>query len=82
MRKPPMQRAVDEAVRRVGSLKRLAERLDITRQAIQHWTSVPVKHVLTLEALSGVTRYELRPDIYGSDPEGQSRSNGRQVRAA
>ncbi len=66
MRKTSMQRAVDEAVRREGSLKRVAERLGVTRQAMQQWVSVPVKRVLTLEAISGVSRYDLRPDIYGS----------------
>ncbi len=65
MCKRALERAVDEAVRREGSLKRVAERLKVSRQAIQQWTSVPVKRVLMLEAMSGVSRYELRPDVYG-----------------
>ncbi len=68
MRKRPMERAVEEAVRREGSLRRVAERLGVTRQAMQQWTSVPVKRVLALEAMSGVSRYDLRPDIYGPEP--------------
>ena len=69
MCKPSMQRAVDEAVRQTGSLKRLAERLGISRQALQQWRSVPVKHVLALEQISGVSRYDLRPDVYGPAPK-------------
>ena len=69
MCKPSMQRAVSNAVQQVGSLKRLAERLGISRQALQQWHSVPVKHVLALEQLSGVSRYELRPDVYGPAPK-------------
>lgn len=69
MCKPSTQRAVDEAVRQVGSLKRLAERLNISRQALQQWSSVPVRHVLALEAITGISRYELRPDVYGEAPK-------------
>ncbi len=65
MRNAAMERAVDEAIRREGSLRRVAERLGVSRQAMQQWTLVPVRRVLMLEAMSGVSRYELRPDIYG-----------------
>ena len=64
-----LERAVDEAIRREGSLRRVAERLGVTRQAIQQWTSVPVKRVLMMEEMSDVSRYELRPDIYGEAPQ-------------
>ena len=74
MRKRPMERAVEEAVRREGSLRRVAERLGVTRQAMQQWTSVPVKRVLALEAMSGVSRYDLRPDIYGPEPADAERA--------
>ncbi len=74
MRKRPMERAVEEAVRREGSLRRVAERLGVSRQAMQQWTSVPVKRVLALEAMSGVSRYDLRPDIYGPEPAAAERA--------
>jgi len=63
-----MQRAVDEAVRRVGSKGRLAKRLGISRQAVDQWEKVPAERVLALESISGVSRYQLRPDIYGPGP--------------
>ena len=68
MCKAAMQRAVDEAVRQSGSYSRLAQRLGISRQALQQWASIPVRHVLLMERLSGVSRYELRPDVYGPPP--------------
>ena len=71
MSKRATRKAVDEAVRRYGSLKAVAKRLKITPQAIVQWPSIgpPAKHVLALEQMSGVLRYDLRPDIYGPDPE-------------
>ena len=72
MRKLSKQRAVDEAVRRLGSISQLARRLGITRQAIQQWTTVPVQHVLAMEEISGVSRYEMRPDVYGTVSRGPS----------
>lgn len=43
----------------------------IKTQAVSQWETCPVNHVLTLESATGgqVTRYDLRPDIYGRQPE-------------
>ncbi|WP_375732221.1 YdaS family helix-turn-helix protein [Xylella fastidiosa subsp. multiplex] len=30
----------------------------------------PAEHVLTIEALTGVSRYDLRPDVFGAPPTG------------
>jgi DNA-binding transcriptional regulator YdaS (Cro superfamily) len=80
-----MLKAIALAVEREGSLTRVAERLGIRRQAIREWDeirrnktkpslrAVPAKHVLALEEMSGVSRYELRPDIYGPAPKSTQR---------
>jgi DNA-binding transcriptional regulator YdaS (Cro superfamily) len=81
MRKSPLERAVDEAVRRVGSRSQLAKQLGISRQAIGQWRLVPPLHVLALEGMSGVSRYELRPDIYGPAPADQGTKQGVQCAA-
>ena len=87
MCKEAMLRAVKLAVQSEGSLARVAERLLLTRQAVEQWNTakgkyrVPPKHVLTLEAMSGVSRHELRPDIYGPPPK-RARPSGREARAA
>lgn len=43
----------------------------IKTQAVSQWEKCPANRVLTLEnATDGqVTRYDLRPDIYGQQPE-------------
>jgi DNA-binding transcriptional regulator YdaS (Cro superfamily) len=64
----PMQRAVDQAARRYRSKRALAKRLGICHQALSCWERVPARHCLAMEEMSGVSRYELRPDIYGPAP--------------
>lgn len=56
------------AVVNAGGARALARALRITPQAIVQWPHVPAKHVLEVERLSGVSRYDLRPDIYGDGP--------------
>ena len=82
MSKRGWEKAVDEAIRRLGSRGALAKRLGITRQAILLWPKRGPKaeHVKILEELSGVPRHEIRPDIY--DPPDRERSRSTQVRAA
>lgn len=36
----------------------------ITRQAIEQWKRCPPHWTLELEKLTGVSRHELRPDLY------------------
>lgn len=75
-----MQRAVDEAVRRKGSRTAVAAALGITRQAMDDWDQVPVKRAAALEHLSGVSRCEMRPDIWR--PETTKATDGRRVYAS
>ncbi len=60
MCKTPLQRAIEHQ----GSGAELARQLGIVRQAIYQWGRVPVEHVLNIEALTGVSRSDLRRDIY------------------
>lgn len=57
------------AVEAAGGARALAKVLGITPQAIIQWPHVPAHHVLTVERLSGVSRYQLRPDVYGPEPK-------------
>ena len=56
--------AAEQAVKKAGGGAKVARPLNLTRQAIYQWKRVPAEHVLTLERLSGVPRYQIRPDIY------------------
>ncbi|WP_256576686.1 YdaS family helix-turn-helix protein [Pseudomonas sp. NFACC37-1] len=55
------------AAKAAGSQTALAKALGCTPQNVQ-WMcstgSVPAKHVLKIEAVTGVSRHELRPDLY------------------
>jgi DNA-binding transcriptional regulator YdaS (Cro superfamily) len=64
-----MENALDIAKQRAGGAVGLARKLgQISSQAISQWTKVPARHVLDVERITGVSRYELRPDLYGDDP--------------
>jgi len=62
-----------QAVQIAGGNQAVADRIGTTRQAVYEWAAVPAKHVLVLEEMSGVSRYELRPDIYGPPPNPSQR---------
>lgn len=70
----PELEALERAIMNVGSgrafVAALKEQRDrkITPQAVSAWTRVPAHWVLDVEAISGVSRHELRPDIYGPPP--------------
>ena len=55
---------LDRAITAAGGLTRLAASLNITKQAVAQWDEVPPLRVLEVERLSGVSRSELRPDLY------------------
>lgn len=61
-----------QALRRLRELAKtdsnLAMWAGVSRQAVSNWRQVPAERVLRLEKISGITRYELRQDIYGSAP--------------
>ena len=62
--------AIANAISKAGGASKLARALGITRQAVEQWKGrvVPPEHVLEIEKITGVSRYELRPDIYGAPP--------------
>lgn len=63
--------AMASAVKALGSQTNLAKKLGCTPQNVQRMCStghVPAKHVLRIEAESGVSRSNLRPDLYPEPP--------------
>ncbi|MDE8651470.1 transcriptional regulator, partial [Novosphingobium album (ex Liu et al. 2023)] len=60
----PLQRAI----RALGSQTALGRLIGISQQGIskmvRHSRPLPAEHVLTVEAATGISRHELRPDIY------------------
>lgn len=66
--------ALQDAVARAGGQTKLARAIGKTQGHISQWLRreyVPAEEVLKIEAVTGVSRHSLRPDIYPlefSDP--------------
>lgn len=52
-----------------GRASRLAESLGINPGALSQWMQVPAERVLDVERHTGLSRHDLRPDIYGPAPK-------------
>jgi len=55
------------AIRQAGSATSLAKALGVSRPAVSRWRVCPVPRVLAVEALTGIRRELLRPDIYPAE---------------
>lgn len=64
MKDAPLLRAIKAA----GGVNALAKALDVSSQTISQWKRCPPTRCRDVEAATGVTRYQLRPDIYGAAP--------------
>ncbi len=59
-----MNQALAKAIASAGSTVKLSKILGVTSQAISQWKRIPAERVLDIERATGVSRHELRPDIY------------------
>ena len=69
---PAMNDALAKAIKQAGSATQLAAALGITREAVSQWKRVPAERVIAVEQATGVSREELRPDLY---PPREERDN-------
>jgi len=62
MKPTPLERAILA----VGTGKALAELLGVTPMAVSYWKvrGVPARQAIPIEQVTGVSRHELRPDLY------------------
>jgi DNA-binding transcriptional regulator YdaS (Cro superfamily) len=67
MQDPGPSAALKDAITRYGGNAALAKSLDISRPAVAQWEVCPALRVLQVEALTGVSRHLLRPDLYPRD---------------
>lgn len=65
---------LDRAIENAGGLTKLAASLNISKQAVAQWDSVPPLRVLEVERASGISRHELRPDLYPLEPAEEVRA--------
>lgn len=67
------QTAIERAAQAVGGFPELARKLGVTRHAIYQWDRVPANRVIPIERATGVSRHELRPDLYPlTTPKGKA----------
>ena len=68
--------ALAKAIRAVGSQTAFGELIGKRQSVVSGWlirqTPLPAEFVLTIEAATGISRHELRPDIYPLEPAPQS----------
>lgn len=65
-----MSEALDIAKQKAGGAAGLARLLgNITGQAVSQWQRVPASRVLDVERATGVSRHDLRPDLYPREGE-------------
>lgn len=66
------QTPLHKAIRAAGSQQRLAEQLGIRSASISEWKvrgRVPAERVVAIERETGVSRHDLRPDVFGPAPK-------------
>ena len=51
-----------------GRRLKLAEHLGIFPSALSQWSQVPADKALAVEAFTGISRFTLRPDVFGPAP--------------
>jgi TorA maturation chaperone TorD len=59
---------LEEAIRVAGGVGALAQKIGISQPSVSNWSRVPADRVISVEAVTGVARTVLRPDLYGAQP--------------
>jgi TorA maturation chaperone TorD len=57
-------RGLQEAILAAGGVTELARRIGISQPSVSNWSRIPAERVLTVEAVTGVARAILRPDLH------------------
>ena len=60
MREP----GLSEAIRAAGGVGELARQVGISQPSVSNWSRIPAERVVSVEAVTGVDRVILRPDLY------------------
>lgn len=58
---------LNSAINAAGGVVQLARKIGVAQPSISNWNKVPAQRVIAVEAATGVSREQLRPDLY-SEP--------------
>lgn len=61
--------AIDRAIEAAGGATRLASALGVRVNVVTNWRArgtVPAEQVLAIESATGISRHDLRPDVFGA----------------
>lgn len=64
--------ALKRAIEICGGVTALANRISVSQPVVSMWLKrgqIPPERVLAIESATGVSRHDLRPDIYPREPE-------------
>jgi TorA maturation chaperone TorD len=64
MRDPGLQQAISA----VGGISELARKVGIAQPSVSNWSRVPAERVAAVEAITGIDRALLRPDLFARVP--------------
>nr|WP_246820623.1 molecular chaperone TorD family protein [Bradyrhizobium iriomotense] len=59
---------LERAICAAGGVAGLARKIGIRQPSVSNWTKVPAQRVIAVEAATGVSRNDLRPDLYSEPP--------------
>lgn len=57
---------LSQAIRAAGGVSELARQIGIAQPSVSNWLRVPAERVISVEAVTGIDRTVLRPDLYGA----------------
>jgi TorA maturation chaperone TorD len=63
------EQGLKDAIRAAGGVRALAQKIGISQPSVSNWTRVPADRITAVEAVTGVSREVLRPDLFGSRAE-------------
>ena len=58
---------VERVLERAGGVNAVARKFQIRPASVSCWRRIPAERVLGLEEMTGISRHEQRPDIFGAE---------------
>src|SRR3974390_2924946 len=57
---------LEEAIRAAGGVGALAQKIGLSQPSVSNWSRIPADRIVAVEAVTGIARAALRPDLYGA----------------